>query len=104
MENPPRFDLNDDEDVEGTECGGDHHEEVAGHHDLGVVADEGQPTLFRVRRAHRAVPPEVLADSARGDLKGQLQLQLVRDAFLSPSRILCGHLSDERLTIRGTVM
>ena len=40
VENPPRFDLHDDEDVEGTECGGDHHEEVAGHHDLGMVADQ----------------------------------------------------------------
>ena len=41
VENPARFDLHDDEDVEGTECGGDHHEEVAGHHDLGMVADKG---------------------------------------------------------------
>jgi hypothetical protein len=42
-------DLHDDEDIEGAEGGPDHHEEVAGHHDLGMVADEGQPTLFRVR-------------------------------------------------------
>src|SRR5215469_14967894 len=33
VDNPPRFYLHDDEDVEDTECGGDHHEEVAGHHD-----------------------------------------------------------------------
>ena len=49
VENSPRFDLDDDEDVEGTECGGDHHEEVAGYHNLGMVADKGQPALFRVR-------------------------------------------------------
>src|SRR5215831_7637369 len=41
LENLARSDLYDDEDVERTECGGDHHEEVAGHHDLGMVADEG---------------------------------------------------------------
>jgi hypothetical protein len=46
-----------------------------------MVADEGQPTLFRVRRAHRTV--EVLADSTWGDLNRQLQVQLVGDAFLS---------------------
>ena len=68
VENPPRFDLHDDEDVEGTECGGDYHEEVAGHHDLGMVADKGQPALFRVRRAQWTVSMEVLADGARGDL------------------------------------
>src|SRR5215471_6324030 len=55
VENPAGSDLHDEEDVEG-----DHHEEVAGHHDFGMVADEGQPTLFRVRRVHRTV--EVLAD------------------------------------------
>ena len=55
-------DFYDDEQVEGPEPGGDHHEEVAGRHDLGMVADEGQPTLFRVTRAHRTVSMEVLAD------------------------------------------
>ena len=45
--------------------GGNHHEEVAGHHDLGMVADKGQPALFRVWGAHRTVFMEVLADGAR---------------------------------------
>ena len=101
VENPARFDLHDDEDVEGTECGGNHHEEVAGHHDLGMVADKGQPALFRVRRAHWTVSMEVLADGARGDLNGQLELQLIGDAFLSPGRILCGHLADESAQVLG---
>src|SRR5260370_18761977 len=41
VENLTRSDLHHDQDVEGTECGSDHHEEVAGHNDLGMVADEG---------------------------------------------------------------
>src|SRR5215471_3719778 len=49
VDNLAGSDLHDNEDVEGTEWGGDHHEEIAGHHDLGVVVDEGQPALFRVR-------------------------------------------------------
>src|SRR5215467_1206322 len=101
VENLPRFDLHDDEDVEGTECGGDHHEEVAGHHDLGMVADKGQPALFGVRRAPWTVSMQVLADGARGDLHGQLQVQLVGDAFLSPGRILRGHLPGESAQILG---
>src|SRR5215467_1393573 len=94
-------DLHDNEDVEGTECGGDYHEEVAGHHDLGMVADEGQPALFGVRRAHRTVFAKVLADGAWGDPNGELQLQLVGDAFLTPGRILRGHLSDESPQVLG---
>ena len=41
VENLAGSDLHHDQDVEGAECGGDHHEEVAGHNDLGMVADEG---------------------------------------------------------------
>src|SRR5215472_17416627 len=88
VENPPRTDLHDDEDVEGTECGGDHHEEVAGHHDLGMVADKGQPALFGGRRVPWTVSMQVLADGAWGDPNSELQLQLIGDAFLTPGRIL----------------
>src|SRR6516164_6965388 len=101
VENLAGSDLHDDENVEGPEGGGDHHEEVAGYHDLGMIADEGQPTLFRVRRAHRTLSAEVLADGAWGELNGQLQIQLVGDAFLSPSRILCGHLLNESAQVLG---
>ena len=101
VENLAGSDLHYNEDVEGTECGGDHHEEVAGHHDLGMVADKGQPALFRVRRAQWTVSMEVLAHGARGDLNGQLELQLIGDAFLSPGGILCGHLLDESAQILG---
>jgi hypothetical protein len=44
---------------------------------------------------------EVLADGARGDPNGQLELQLIGDAFLSPGGILCGHLADESGQILG---
>src|SRR5215471_6955893 len=101
VENLAGSDLHDDENVEGPEGGGDHHEEVAGYHDLGMIADEGQPTLFRVRRAHRTRSAEVLADGAWGDPNGELQLQLVGDAFLSPGRILCGHFLNESAQVLG---
>src|SRR5215469_4360955 len=101
VENLAGSDLHDEEDVEGTECGGDHHEEIAGHNYLGVVADEGPPALFGVRRAHRTVFAKVLADGAWGDPNGELQLQLVGDAFLTPGRILRGHLPDQFLQVLG---
>src|SRR5260370_2014344 len=41
VENPARSDLHHDQDVEGAERGSDHHKEVAGHNDLGMVVDEG---------------------------------------------------------------
>src|SRR5215471_316809 len=101
VDNHAGSDLYDDEDVEGAEGGGDHHEEVAGHHDLGMIPDEGQPALFRVRRAHGTISVEVLADGARGDLNGQLELQFVGDALLSPGRVLRGHFSDESAQVFG---
>src|SRR5215469_15060128 len=81
VENLAGSDLHDDEDVEGAEGGGDHHEEVAGYDDLCMVSNKGQPALFRVRRAHWTVSMEVLADGAGRDLKGKLELQLIGDAF-----------------------
>ena len=104
VETPAASDLHDDQDVQGAEGGGDHREEVAGHHDPGVVTDNGQPALFPVRRANWTVSMEVLADGARGDLNGQLELQLVGDAFLSPGRILCGYLADESAQILGDLV
>src|SRR5215469_11247165 len=56
---------------------------ITGHNYLGMVADEGPPALFGVRRAHRTVFTKVLADGAWGGPKGELQLQLVGDAFLT---------------------
>jgi hypothetical protein len=46
--------------VEVSESGCDHDEEVTGHDDLGMVVDEGQPTLFRIGRARRAAVSQVV--------------------------------------------
>src|SRR5215470_1610771 len=64
-----------------------------------MIADESHPTLFRVRRARWTVSLKVLADGVQGELNGQLGHQLVGDAFLSPGRILGGHLADESAQI-----
>jgi hypothetical protein len=91
VENPPRFDLHDKEDREGAEGGGDHHEEVAGHHDLGMVADKSQPTLFRVGSAHRTLMAKVLADTGRPEWSASAAVRwrcvlLPRSDSLRPSR------------------
>ena len=52
MENLAGSDLHHDQDVEGAERGGDHYEEVAGHHDFGMVADEGQHSQIRIYGNH----------------------------------------------------
>ena len=101
VKNPAGSNLHDDKDVEGAESSGDHHEKVAGHYDLGMVADEGQPALLRVRCAHRSVLAKILADGARGDPKAQLEHQLVGDPFLSPGGILRGHTPDESTQVFG---
>src|SRR5215813_7203451 len=64
VENLTGSELHYNEDVEGTECGGDHHEEIASHNYLGMIVDEGQPALFRVRRTHRTVIAKVFTDGA----------------------------------------
>src|SRR5215813_11052433 len=66
-----------------------------------MVVDKGQPALFWVRRAPWTVSMQVLTDGARGDPNGQLELQFIGDAFLSPGRILCGHLQDQSAQILG---
>jgi hypothetical protein len=58
VENSAGSDLHDDEDIEGTEGGGDYHEEVAGRYDLGMVADKGEPTQLPCLIVDS--PPEVL--------------------------------------------
>jgi hypothetical protein len=44
-------DFHDQEKVEDAKRGRHDNEEIAGHDGLGVVADEGHPTLLWVRRA-----------------------------------------------------
>jgi hypothetical protein len=59
-----------------TESGCEHDEEVAGHHRLGMIANEGQPALARIGLAAGALP-QILADGARRHPDAQLQLQQV---------------------------
>ena len=41
VENLAGSNLYPEEDLKGSDGGRDHHQEVAGHHDLGMVADQG---------------------------------------------------------------
>ena len=61
MEDPARAQLHDDEYVQCAERGCDHNEEVAGRDHLGMIADEGQPTLLWIGRAHRSGGAQVLS-------------------------------------------
>jgi hypothetical protein len=54
MEDSAGAHFHDHEYVQYAECGSDHDEKVTGKHHLGMVADESQPTLFWIGRAHWA--------------------------------------------------
>ena len=95
MQDPTGAQFHDHEHVQCTEGGGDHHEEVAGRDHLGMVADEGEPTLFWIGRAHWSPGAQVLSHSAGRDQNPELQLQFIGDTFLSLCRILGGHLLDQ---------
>src|ERR1700680_1941843 len=58
--------------IKDTESGCDYDEEVAGHHRLGVIANEGQPALARDGLAV-GTSPQILADRARRHPDAQLQ-------------------------------
>ena len=47
--------FHDHENIEDAKRGCHDHEEIAGHDGLGVVADEGHPTLLRIRRAQGGI-------------------------------------------------
>ena len=63
VENSSATQFHNDEHVQCAECGGDNDEEVAGDHYLGMVSDEGQPTLLRIGRTHGSATTQVLSDS-----------------------------------------
>jgi hypothetical protein len=52
-----------------------------------MIADEGQPTLLGIRRAHRSTPAQVLSHSTRLYSNSEFQFLLVSNAFFSPYRI-----------------
>ena len=92
MENPPRSQFQDHKDVQGAERCRDHGEEVARHDHLGIVVDEGQPSLHRIWLSPGASFPEVFLYRPGRYPDPQLQFQFVGDAFLSPGGIVSGHL------------
>ena len=93
MNKLPGAQLQDHEYTENPEGGRDHNEEVTRH--LGMVVDEGQPTLLGIRRARRRATTQVLLHGAGRNSNSQLQFQLIDDPLFSPGRILGGHLSDQ---------
>jgi hypothetical protein len=95
MEDSTRAQCHDHKYIQGAERGSDHNEEVAGRDHLGMVADKGQPTLLRIGCPNRAPALQVLSYRTRRYSNPEFQLELVSDAFLSPCRIVGGHLSDQ---------
>jgi len=61
VQNPARADLHRHEHVEDLEGCGDRDEEIAGNDRLGVVSDEGRPTLISTSPA-RVISGQVFPD------------------------------------------
>ena len=101
MENPSGSQFHQHEYVQSSERGRDHDEEVTRHDELGVIADEGRPSLFWIGRAHRAAVAQALPNRAGRNPDSEFQSQLVGDPFLAPGRILGSHLSDQIPKILG---
>src|SRR6476619_416567 len=95
MENSSATQFHEDEYVQCAECGGDHHEEVAGDEYCGMIADEGQPTLLRIRRTDRSASTQVLSDSTGRYSHAEFQFEFVGNALLSPGYIRGCHPADE---------
>ena len=93
---PQEFHHN--EYIKDMETGRDHSEEISGDNALGVVANEGQPPLSRIRSAPVAAA-HVLADCARRDAKSQLYFQFIGDPLFTPSQILPRHGPDQVLQL-----
>jgi hypothetical protein len=82
-------DFQDHEYVEHPEHGRDHDKEVAGNDALGVIPNEGHPTLLRIRSAPRpASLALVLADSTRRDSETKFEPKLVGDSGFAPDGVL----------------
>ena len=65
VENSPRPDFHDHENVQSAEADRDHGEEVARRDRLGVIADERQPPLLRIWRSPWDGLPQVFPQSPR---------------------------------------
>lgn len=74
MENSAGAQSHDHEYVKRAECGSDHNEEVARRDHLGMVMDEGQPTLLGIGCANRMAALHVLSHSAGRYSNAEFQL------------------------------
>jgi hypothetical protein len=84
MKNSSAAQFHHDEHVQGAEGGGDHDEEVAGDDYLSMIADEGQPTLLRVRCARRSPGTQVLPHSAGRNANAEFQCRFPAPEPLKP--------------------
>ena len=91
--------FDDHKDIEDAKGCRHCNTKVAGHNRLGMIPDEGRPSLG----LHALAGPSVwalghiLAYGSRRDAEAELEQEHVRDAFLAPRRIITGHLTYERL-------
>ena len=90
--------FHENEHIKDTESGCHHDEEVTGHYRLSVIAHEGEPTLAGIGLSAGALG-QILADRSGRNPNAQLKFQFVDDVFLSPGRVLGGHLADQRLDV-----
>ena len=79
--------VHDQQHIDDPKCSRDENKEVRRDNRLGMIADEGHPPLRRDFGPLRVLG-HVTTDRARRDLDSDLQQELIRDAFLSPSRIV----------------
>ena len=84
MKNSSAAQFHHDEHVQGAEGVGDHDEEVAGDDYLSMIADEGQPTLLRVRCARRSPGTQVLPHSAGRNANAEFQCRFPAPEPLKP--------------------
>lgn len=76
-------------DIELAKGRGDDEEEVARNDRLGVIAQEGRPTLIATRQT-RWVPRHVLSDSPWRNPQPKFQEQFVGNALFAPDSRLPG--------------
>jgi hypothetical protein len=94
VDDPPRADFKNDEDIQDAEGGRHGHEEVTGQDRVRMIPHKRRPALGRSSTTRRPRVPEISSDGAWRDRQSELQEQFIRDAFLAPGRVCPGHADD----------